>query len=356
MAEFGIGMIGLGRWANAHGDAARRSDTVRIVNCFARTPETRADYQHRYSVPAASESIEQLLDDPAVEGVVISTPNDLHVEHTLECIAAGKRVLVDKPVAVDTAEGLRLLRAVEAAGATVGVAHHPRRLAGTRAAKTWLESGGAGRVRLAHADFSNNRSSHMKPDAWHRFARGSDAGVLIQVGIHQVENMLYLLGPATEVNARFAHETLGPTMPDLAAVTITHASGAVSVVTSSWTTPGYFSIELLATGGNYNFRLDHRKWTSGDVDDFGQAWLHPVDGEPGSHPTVKGDPLREQLEELASGVLEVDVAAGLRATMVVEAAVRSAAAAGAPVSLADLLAEAGATASETERLVGVLAT
>lgn len=351
MAEFGIGLIGLGRWANAHGDAAQRSERVRIVNCFARTPETRADYQQRYEVPNASPSIEELLSDPAVEGVVISTPNDLHVEHVLQCIEAGKRVLVDKPVAVDSAEGLRLLRAVDAAGASVGVAHHPRRLAGTRAARAWIDSGASGRVRLAHADFSNNRSSHMKPDAWHRFARGSDAGVLIQVGIHQVENMLYLLGPASEVNARFAHETLGPTMPDLAAVTITHTSGAVSVVTSSWTTPGYFSIEVLATGGNYNFRLDHRRWTSGDVDDFGAAWLHPVDGEPGPHPTVKGDPLKEQLEELASGVMEVDVAAGLRATMVVEAAVRSAAANGAPIDLADLLREAGATEEEVERLI-----
>lgn len=351
MAEFGIGMIGLGRWANAHGEAAARSGVVRIVNCFARTPETRADYQQRYEVPSASGSIEELLADPAVEGVVVSTPNDLHVEHVLQCIEAGRRVLVDKPVAVDAAEGLRLLRAVDTAGAAVGVAHHPRRLAGTRAAKAWIDSGAAGRVRLAHADFSNNRSSHMKPDAWHRFARGSEAGVLIQVGIHQVENMLYLLGPAAQVNARFAHETLGPTMPDLAAVTITHTSGAVSVVTSSWTTPGYFSIEVLATGGNYNFRLDHRKWTSGDVDDFGTAWLHPVDGEPGPHPTVKGDPLREQLEELASGVMEVDVAAGLRATMVVEAAVRSAADNGAPVDLADLLREAGATDAEVARLI-----
>jgi predicted dehydrogenase len=350
-APVGIGMIGLGRWANAHGDAATRSDKVRIVNCFARTPETRSDYQQRYNVTADSKSIEELLSDPAVEGVVISTPNDLHVEHTLAAIAAGKRVLVDKPVAVDSVEGLRLLRAVDEAGVAVGVAHHPRRLAGTRAAKAWMDSGEAGRVRMAHADFSNNRSSHMKPDAWHRFARGSEAGVLIQVGIHQVENMLYLLGPAAQVNARFAHETLGPTMADLAAVTITHTSGAVSVVTSSWTTPGYFSIEVMATGGNYNFRLDHRKWTSGDVDDFGQAWLHPVDGEPGAHPTVKGDPLKEQLEELATGDMEVDVAAGLRATMVVEASVRSAASDGTPVDLTQLLRESGATEAEVARLV-----
>ena len=348
---FGIGMIGLGRWANAHGDAAARSDRVRIVSCFARTEAARDDYQRRYGVDRTAGSIDELLSDPDVHGVVISTPNDLHVEHALAAVRAGKPALIDKPVSVDTAEGLTLLRAAVSAGVAVGVAHHPRRLAGLRAAKRWLESSESGRVRLAHADFSNNRSAHMRPDAWHRSARGSEAGVLIQVGIHQVENMLYLLGPAVSVNARFRHDTLGPTMPDLAAVTMVHASGAVSSVTSSWTTPGYFSVELLATGGNLTYRLDHRRWTSGDVDAFGEAWLHPTDGERTPLPTGKGDPLREQLEELPAGTMEVDVVAGLRATMVVEASVQSAQSGGAAIDLASLAQAAGATPEEISLLL-----
>lgn len=349
-------MVGLGRWAVAHAEAVARSDLVRIVNCYARNAGARDEYRSRHAVPVAAGSLEALLADPAVEAVVIATPNDVHVEQALACLEAGKPVLIDKPVAVDTAEGLQLLRAADSSGVPVGVAHHPRRLAGIRAAGAWVASGAAGVVRTARADFSNNRGAHLEPDAWRRVIRGSEGGVLTQVGIHQVENLLYLLGPVVTVNARFQHRTLGPTVPDLAVVSMVHADGAISVVTSNWSTPGNFTLDLLATGGNLSYRLDHRRWTSPDVDEHCELWFQPAEGERHPHPFGRSDPLREQIEELAhstrGGTMEVDVAAGLRATVVVEAAVRSAATEGEPCHTADLLRQSGATSEEVARLLG----
>jgi predicted dehydrogenase len=342
--QVGLGIVGLGRWANAHAGGAARSDSVRIVNCFARTPETREAYAAAHGV------------DPAVEAVIVSTPNDFHAEHVATAVAAGKPVLVDKPVSVSVAEGLGLLRTTTATGVPVGVAHHARRLAGHRAARDWIAGGAAGTVRLANGDFSNNRGAHMKPDSWHRTARGSEAGVLIQVGIHQVDVMLHLLGPALSVNARFEYRALGPSMPDAVAVTMIHASGAVSVVTSSWTTPRHYRTDILATEGNLSFRIDHRHWTSGDVDDHGELVLDPVDGERSAFPIVKGDPLRDQLDELARAArqgtpMAVDVLAGLRAVAVVEASVRSARDDGAPVTIADLVRHSGGTDAEVSLMI-----
>ena len=353
----GLGIIGLGRWANAHAHAARRSDSVRFVSCFARTESTRQRFATDHDVAATAASIGELLADPAVEAVVVSTPNDDHAAHARMAAEAGKPVLVDKPVSVSVSEGLELWRAFDAAGIPLGVAHHARRLAGHRAAKAWIDSGDAGDVRMAYGDFSNNRSLAMKPDAWHRTARGSEAGVLIQVGIHQVDVMLYLLGPVTTVNARFEHKTLGPAMPDAAAVIMTHAGGAVSCVTSSWTTPGHYRTELLATGGNMEFRLDHGHWTSGDVDDHAKLTLHPTHGEPSSQTISKGDPLKDQLDELGRSArdgteMSVDLVAGLRAAAVVEAAVQSARAGGGAVSIKALAEESGASPPEAAMLLG----
>lgn len=354
--ETGLGIVGLGRWANAHAGGAARSDAVRIVNCFARTAETRRAYATAHGVDRTAGSLEELLADPGVEGIVVSTPNDFHAEHVAAAVAAGKPVLVDKPLSVDVAQGLALWRTVTAAGVPVGVAHHARRLAGHRAARAWIDEGQAGVVRMAYGDFSNNRGAVMKPDAWHRTARGSEAGVLIQVGIHQVDVMLYLLGPAIEVNARFGYDALGPSMPDAAAVTMTHASGAVSVVTSSWTTPSHYRTDLLATGGNLSFRLDHGHWTSGDVDDHGEVILDPAGGQRAPHPITKGDPLRDQLDELGRSAREgtpmsIDLLAGLRAVAVVEASVQSARQGGAGVSIEQLLRESGGTDDEVSAVV-----
>jgi len=352
----GLGIIGVGRWAGAHARAAARSSVVRIVGCFSRSSENREAYQRAYEIPAAAPSLEELLANPLVEAVIVSTPNDAHAGQVARVIATGKPVLVDKPVSVDVTEGIELLRIVSAGAIPVGVAHHARRLAGHRAARQWIESGRAGTVRIAHADFSNLGGSNLKAEAWHRTARGSEAGVLIQVGIHQIDNLQYLLGPATSVNARFMYRDLGPRMPDAAVVTMAHANGALSTVTTSWTTPGHYRLDLQGTGGNLVFSLDHRHWTSGDVDDHGELLLQPLEGEGGLFPTEKGDPLRDQLEELGKAArvgtpMMIGVVEGLRAVAVVQAAVRSARSNGAPVDLAMLLTEGGATPGEIDHLL-----
>jgi len=351
--QVGIGIVGLGRWARAHAAAADRTGTASLVSCFSRDAARRESFADEFELERSADSYEALLADPAVEAIIVSTPNDLHVEMALDAIASGKPVLIDKPISVDIPGGLAVLRAA-AGGGHIGVAHHARRLAGHRAAQRWLASGEAGVARLAHADFSNARGAQMKPDAWHRRVAGAEAGVLIQVGIHPVDTVLSLFGPPVAVNARLGYQTMGP-LADAAVVIITHAAGTVSTVTSSWTTPSLYRVEIQASGGNLRYRLDHGHWTSGDVDDFGTLTLDR-DGEPETVlETGKGDPLAEQLVELAAaargtGAMEVDAAAGLRAMAVVVAAARSTAAGGAEIAIGDLLAAEGATTEEVALL------
>ncbi len=352
----GLGIIGTGRWADAHAEAAARSNEVKIVNCFSRSPEKRSAYASRHGFERVSDSIEALLADDGVEAVIVSSPNDSHAEHVARVIAAGKPVLVDKPLALSVAEGLELARAASGQ-APVGVAHNARRLAGHREARDWIASGTAGVVRVAHADFSNARGASLAGDAWYRTARGSEAGVLIQVGIHPIETLLYLLGPAVSVNARFAYDTLGPGMPDVAIAMITHRGGAMSTLSTSWTTPSHYVLDLQATNGNLEYRLDHSKWKRGDVDDFGTLTLDGPNQPRHTIGVVKGDPLREQLEELGRTArhrkpMEVGITEGLRAVAVVEAAVQSAAREGVPIEIEQLLSEAGATAEEVGLLLG----
>lgn len=353
--QVGIGIVGLGRWARAHAAAAGRTETARLVSCFSRDAGRRTSFAADFALERTAGSFEALLADPAVEAVIVSTPNDLHVEMALAGVASGKPVLIDKPISVDIPGGLAVLRAA-ADGGLVGVAHHARRLAGHRTAQRWLASGESGVARLAHADFSNARGALMKPDAWHRRVAGAEAGVLIQVGIHPVDTMLSLFGPPVAVNARLGYQTMGP-LADAAVVIITHASGTVSTVTSSWTTPSLYRVEIQSAGGNLRYRLDHGHWTSGDVDDHGTLTLDR-DGEPETVlETGKGDPLAEQIEELAAaargtGTMEVDAAAGLRAMAVVVAALRSTAIGGAEITIDDLLTSEGATAAEVDLLTG----
>lgn len=196
----------------------------------------------------------------------------------------------------------------------------------------------------------------MEPGAWHRHAPGSEAGVLIQVGIHHVDNVLWLLGPARLVSARFGYGELGPQMPVTAVVIIEHIDGGVPTITSSWITPSHYRMDVLATGGNLSFQLDHGRWSHGDVDDASHLTLDS-DGAAQPYPWTKGDPLVEQLDELGASArngtpMTVGVVDGLRSIAVVRAAVRSAGADGQAVAISDLLRDEGATPEEITAVAG----
>ena len=357
----GLALLGLGRWSNAHMAAVARSEAVDAVGCFSPETDVRDAFGDAHGIDVRFGSFDEVLSAPDVDALVLSVPNDLHVEMSKLALAAGKHVLVDKPVCVDVSEGLDLLRFVNALagdGPHIAVAHHARRLAGHRAQKVWIDSGEAGDVGLAWGTFSNNRGASMAPDHWYRGARGADAGVLIQVGIHQVDNALWLFGPASTVNAVFGYGVLSSTMPHQATVTIQHTSGAVSVVSAGWTTPSHYRLDIQATGGNSEFWVDHRHWIQGDVDAHSELAMWPIGGER----TIAqvgdgGDPMRDQLDDLARAIRAgtdpgVTVLEGVRAMAVVRAAVESAAAGGAPISVGDLVRASGGTDTEVAAIVG----
>lgn len=354
--RIGLGIAGTGRWAGAHARAAARSDRVRLVHCVSRTEERRVSFAAEHGIASDSASLAEMLEDPAVDAVVLATPNDLHVDMALDVLSAGKPMLIDKPVSISVRQGLRLLEAAGLGNAAIGVAHHPRLLAGQRYARSWLDSPASGEVRVGYGTFSNARGAAMRPDAWHRHIEGSDAGVLIQVGLHSVDTLVWLLGPPTEVAARFAHVTMGPDIPDAATVQMVHASGALSVVTSSWTTPSHYALTLHATGGNLLYRLDHAHWTAADVDHHATLVLEH-DGLADERLTPPaGDPLRDQLDRLAdavagSGPVGVTVEEALQSVAVVEAAVESSRS-GSMVDLADLYRRSGADEGQIAVLTG----
>lgn len=353
----GIGIVGTGRWAEAHAEAAARSDNVSIVCCFGPSPDRREAFAVNFGADSVA-SLDQLIVNEAVEAIIVSTPNDTHVEIATAALAAGKPVLVDKPVAADVAQGLRLLRRVDADGPACAVGHHARRLAGHRAARRWLDSHPAGKARVAHASFANNRGVGLGADSWKRRGPGAEGGVLTQVGIHQVDNLIYLLGPVRSINARFSYGDVGTGIAESAALVMAHAAGALSTVTTSWTTPGHYRLDLLTTGANLSFRLDYEGWWRDPaVDEHGELVLKEPGAEPAVVSVAGGDPLVEQLEELGRTAryrtpIEIGVVDGIRTVAVVHGAIASAERGGAEVDLGDVLREAGATADEIDLVIG----
>lgn len=279
------------------------------------------------------------------EGVILATPNTLHVEGGLACVAAGLPVLVEKPIAADTASARRLVEAAEAAGVALAVGHHRRHNPLIAAARARIASGALGRIVAVQASFWL-----MKPDDYFDipWRRAPGAGPVTNNLIHDVDLLRHLCGEIAEVRALSSNAVRGNAVEETAAVLLRFESGALGTASVSDTVVAPWSWELTsrenpaypATGaacyliGGTLGSLELPSLTFWH-DEGRRNWMGPISAE--RTPFGLDDPLILQIRQFARVVrgLELPLVPGregLATLAVIEAVHRSAAAGGAAIA------------------------
>ncbi|WP_019995596.1 Gfo/Idh/MocA family protein [Aureimonas ureilytica] len=191
-------------------------------------------------------SLRDLLAAGRPDGVVVATPNQVHVENALEAVAAGVPVLVEKPIADDPVEGERLVAAAEAAGVPILVGHHRRHNPIMRAAREIVASGRLGRIVAVNALFWLYKPDDYFGPAWRR---EPGAGPVFLNLIHDVDNLRYLIGEIVAVHAVESNAVRGHAVEETSAIILQFASGALATVSVCDTVVAPWSWEM-TTGEN----------------------------------------------------------------------------------------------------------
>ncbi len=346
-----LASIGLGRWARVLAQGAQRGDVIELTSCFSRSEDSRMAFQEEFGVPRAASSLDELLSDPEIEGVLVTTPNDAHKPVILDCLDAGKAVYTDKPIAHTMEDAGDIARAAAAAGVPFAVGHSARRLGGHRAMKQWIDDGRLGKVSLAEANFSNERGLELTTDTWRFFADKSPGGALIQLGVHHADNLQYLLGPVASVTSHARKLYTDAEVPDAIMSILEFESGPLGYLGTGWASPGVYQLRLQGTEANLFYDLDFNNWDQSQHADDKSTLVSQAYRE-SERPQVempKTDMFREQLDEFAlaiRGEAEIEVGAeeAIRALAVVHAALESSQRRGEAVDLAPMVEMAGALA------------
>ena len=222
-----LASVGLGRWARVLARGAQRGDVIDLYSCFSRSEEKRTAFQEEYGIPRAASTYEELLSDPEVEGVIITTPNDTHKDVITQALEAGKAVYTDKPIAQTLEDALAIKQVVERTGGVFAVGHSARRLAGNRVMKQWIDDGTLGGVSMVEANFSNERGLELTPETWRWYLSKTPGGPLIQLGVHHADNLQYLLGPVAAVSAHTRKLYTESEVPDATMAILEFESGAL---------------------------------------------------------------------------------------------------------------------------------
>lgn len=159
MAPVRLAVIGAGLIGKRHAEHVAAEPRTRLCAIVDPTPAGR-EVADALGAPWFA-SFAEMLAAERPEGVIIATPNQLHVRNGLEAVAAGIPAIVEKPLADDLAEGERLVEAAEKAGVALLTGHHRRYNPMIRKAKEIIASGRLGQVLALHGHFWL-----MKPDEY----------------------------------------------------------------------------------------------------------------------------------------------------------------------------------------------
>jgi predicted dehydrogenase len=178
----------------------------------------------------------------SAEAVIVASPNSLHGDQAVLALEQGRHVLVEKPLATSVAEAKRVVEAAERAAVVCGVAMNLRFHPGILELKRLLDEGALGAVRFVQASFGYDlRLWHPGSDYRRSYSARADlGGGIVFDAIHELDYLLWLLGPVSTVSAESDHiSDLEADVEDVAVAILRFESGPVGVVDMNYFEPVY---------------------------------------------------------------------------------------------------------------------
>ena len=303
----GSGFIGMFYTQVLHG--LRSRDRVQTV--YSRSEERARQFAKDWDVPKWTTDMDEAINDPDTDVVVIGLPNNLHEPAVMAAAKAGKAVLCTKPLGRNAEEAKRMLDAVESAGVFAGyledLAYTPKTL---KALKS-VQNGAVGKVLWARS-----RETHPGPHSdWFWDREQSGGGAIVDMGCHCIEIARNFIGKEVrplEVMC-WADTQVHPIEAEDSAVgLVRYAGGAIGQFEVSWTFRGGMDLRDEVSGTEGTIWLNHWLRTGFDLftaegekgyvaekAESETGWLFPVGDEAGALGYV--ETFRDMLDSLDDG-------------------------------------------------------
>ena len=243
------GIIGCGDVAeNKGGPALYQVEGSQLIAVMRRDVEKARDFAQRHGAKRYYRTVEELLKDEEINAVYVATPPYLHCEQTIKTAESGKHILCEKPMAMNPSECYKMIDACRQNNVKLMMAYYRRCYPNVLKMKEFLQDGAIGEPMLAKVSLTG----YYNPQngAWRIQPEISGGGVLMDVGSHRLDVLIFLLGDVEEVCAytetlRFDYE-----VDDSALLLLQFKNGTRGVANFNWNTgTGMDAIEIHGTEG-----------------------------------------------------------------------------------------------------------
>jgi predicted dehydrogenase len=185
-------IVGLGFVGRAHLDALRRLG-ISVQGVLGSTPERSKASSESLGLPHAYNSLDELAADPSVQVVHLCTPNNLHFLEAGQLLRAGKHVLCEKPLALDSRESAALVSLLKETGLMGAVAYNLRYYPLCQEARALIRKGAIGQVKLVHGSFLQDWLLFPTDWNWRLEAKlGGELRAVSDIGTHWLDLVMWL--------------------------------------------------------------------------------------------------------------------------------------------------------------------
>jgi predicted dehydrogenase len=201
-----VAIMGLGSYANRVAEAMKECSRARLVGAISGTPDKLLSWQAKYGIPKSNcynyETYDEIVNNTDIDAVYITTPNGLHCEGAKRVAAAGKHVIVEKPMAVNATEGQEMVDACKAAGVHLLVGYRMHFEPKTLEVVQMRKAGDFGKIMF----FQGQSGFRIgDPNQWRLNHALSGGGAMMDIGVYSINGARYMTGE--EPNWVTAQET-----------------------------------------------------------------------------------------------------------------------------------------------------
>lgn len=207
--KLNVGVIGLGM-GKAHAKGVLATDGACLYAVCDKNPEKLTSVARELGVERTFTDYKEMIADPAIDAVVIASPDQEHRQMILDCLDAGKHILCEKPLALTREDCDAIVNAVKKSDRKFMVGQICRYTPGFKQAKEIIESGAIGELTFVESEYAHDYSAIYANGSWRSDpARNGVVGG----GCHAVDLLRWVAGDPEEITAYGVHKTFADVTP-----------------------------------------------------------------------------------------------------------------------------------------------
>ncbi len=306
------GIAGLGRWGQVLVSSVQgKSEKIRFTaGCTGRRERAQA-FCDEHGI-ALGNNLDDLLQDPEIDAIILATPHSLHPEQIIAIAAGGKPVFVEKSFALERRGAEAAVTACRDAGVICAPGHNRRFLPALMRLRDIVAGGALGTIMHVEANFSSGSALRFTPEHWRASPTESPAGGMTGLGIHIVDALISCLGPISDVTTSSERRaaTIDPDVivDDTTFITLRFANGCSGYFGTIYATARDWRIQIFGDKGwaemrGYN-RLTIKMLEDSDeqVIDFESVDIERAELEAFAQAIGGGDAYPVPLDETIHGI------------------------------------------------------